>query len=38
LTTIAERTKRELCPSCDILDVVDGDGGPEFCDHEMPGA
>ncbi len=35
LTRIAERTKRELCPWCDTLGMVDGYGGPEFCDHDM---
>jgi hypothetical protein len=38
LTTIAERTQRELCPWCDTLGMVDGDDGPEFCDHDMADA
>ncbi|OBK20223.1 hypothetical protein [Mycobacterium sp. 1245852.3] len=35
LTQVAARVKRELCPGCDSLGMVDGDRGPEFCDHAM---
>jgi len=30
----AEREAIAACPWCDTLGMVDGDGGPEFCDHD----
>jgi hypothetical protein len=35
LTKVADRYRRELCPWCDTLGMIDGLGGPEFCCHEI---
>jgi hypothetical protein len=34
LTKVADRHRRELCPWCDTLGMIDGSDGPEFCTHE----
>ena len=37
LTKAADRHRRELCPWCDSLGMIDGLDGPEFCTHEITG-
>lgn len=35
LTKVADRHRRELCPWCDTLGMIDGPDGPEFCTHRI---
>lgn len=35
LTEAADRHRRELCPWCDTLGMIDGADGPEFCTHQF---
>jgi hypothetical protein len=34
LTKVADRRRRDLCPWCDTLGMIDGPDGPEPCNHE----
>jgi hypothetical protein len=35
LTKAADRHRRELCPWCDSLGLIDGPDGSEFCTHQL---
>jgi hypothetical protein len=35
LATVAAGGLRQACPWCDSLGLVDGDDGPEFCEHHL---